>query len=54
MILSRGRRYIFIHIPKTGGTALALPTRGPGHEGEEDILIGDTPKARARKARIKG
>ena len=24
MILSRGRRYIFIHIPKTGGTALAL------------------------------
>ncbi|MFV2003185.1 MAG: Type II secretory pathway, pullulanase PulA, partial [Paracoccaceae bacterium] len=24
MILSRARRYLFIHIPKTGGTALAL------------------------------
>ena len=24
MILSRGRRFIFVHIPKTGGTALGL------------------------------
>ncbi|MBA4351550.1 MAG: Type II secretory pathway, pullulanase PulA, partial [Rhodobacter sp.] len=24
MILSRGRRYVFVHIPKTGGTALTL------------------------------
>ena len=28
MILSRGRRYIFIHIPKTGGTALTLALEG--------------------------
>lgn len=52
MILSRGRRYIFIHIPKTGGTALALALEARAMK--EDILIGDTPKARARKARIKG
>ena len=24
MIISRGRGYIFVHIPKTGGTAMAL------------------------------
>ena len=24
MIISRGRRFIFVHIPKTGGTALSL------------------------------
>ncbi len=28
MILSRGRRFIFVHIPKTGGTALTLALRG--------------------------
>jgi hypothetical protein len=52
MIISRARRYIFVHIPKTGGTALslALETRA----AKDDILIGDTPKARARKGRLKG
>ncbi len=52
MILSRGRRYIFVHIPKTGGTALTLALEARAMK--DDILIGDTPKARARKARLKG
>ena len=52
MILSRGRRYIFIHIPKTGGTALALALESRAMQ--DDVLIGDTPKARARKARLAG
>jgi hypothetical protein len=52
MILSRGRRYIFVHIPKTGGTALTLALEARAMK--DDILIGDTPKARARKGRLKG
>ncbi|AMY70656.1 sulfotransferase family 2 domain-containing protein [Frigidibacter mobilis] len=52
MIISRGRRYIFVHIPKTGGTALALALEARAMK--EDILIGDTPKARARRGRLKG
>lgn len=52
MILSRGRRFIFIHIPKTGGTALAMALEGRAMK--DDILIGDTPKARARRGRLKG
>ena len=52
MILSRGRRFIFIHIPKTGGTALTLALESRAMK--DDIIIGDTPKARARKARLKG
>ena len=52
MILSRGRRYIFVHIPKTGGTALSLPLESRAMK--DDILIGDTPKARARMRRWKG
>ena len=52
MILSRGRRFIFIHIPKTGGTALTLALEARAMK--DDILIGDTPKARARKGRLKG
>lgn len=52
MIISRGRRYIFVHIPKTGGTALgvALEARAMA----DDILVGDTPKARARAGRLEG
>ncbi|MCA0042860.1 sulfotransferase family 2 domain-containing protein [Celeribacter litoreus] len=51
MIISSGRRYIFVHIPKTGGTALsaALETRAKA----DDILIGDTPKAIRRRERVK-
>jgi hypothetical protein len=52
MIISRGRRYIFVHIPKTGGTALSLALEDRAMA--EDILIGDTPKAQRRRGRIKG
>jgi hypothetical protein len=52
MIISRGRRFIFVHIPKTGGTALAMALEARARK--DDILIGDTPKARARKGRIAG
>ena len=52
MILSRGRRFIFIHIPKTGGTTLALALEARAMK--DDVLVGDTPKARARKGRLKG
>lgn len=52
MIISPTRRFVFVHIPKTGGTSLslALESRVRG----DDILIGDTPKARARKRRLAG
>lgn len=52
MILSRGRRYIFVHIPKTGGTALTLALEARAMK--DDIIVGDTPKARARKGRLRG
>ena len=51
MIISPGRRYVFVHIPKTGGTALTLALEARAMK--DDILIGDTPKARARRARVK-
>lgn len=49
MIISSGRRYVFVHIPKTGGTALSLALEGRAMK--DDILIGDTPKAKARRKR---
>ena len=52
MIISRTRRFIFVHVPKTGGTALSLALEAKA--AKDDILIGDTPKARARAARWKG
>jgi len=51
MILSPGRSYVFIHIPKTGGTALALALESRAKA--DDIMLGDTPKARRRRQRIK-
>ncbi len=51
MIISRGRRYIFVHIPKTGGTSLALALEARAMK--DDILIGDTPKAVRRRGRVK-
>ncbi len=52
MIISHGRKYIFVHIPKTGGTALSLALEGRAMK--DDILIGDTPKAVRRRRRLKG
>lgn len=51
MIISRGRSYIFVHIPKTGGTSLALALEGRAMK--DDIMLGDTPKARQRRHRVK-
>jgi hypothetical protein len=50
MIISRGRRYIFVHIPKTGGTALSLALEARAMK--DDIIIGDTPKAQAHIAAL--
>jgi len=52
MIISHGRKYIFTHIPKTGGTALTLALEARAMK--DDILVGDTPKAVKRRGRIKG
>lgn len=52
MIISPGRGYIFVHIPKTGGTSMALALEAHAHR--DDILIGDTPKARRRRGRLAG
>ena len=49
MIISRGRGYIFVHIPKTGGTAMTLALEARAMK--DDVLIGDTPKARQRRKR---
>ncbi len=52
MIISPGRRFIFVHIPKTGGTSMTLALEGRAMK--DDILICDTPKAKRRKGRLKG
>ncbi|RMD92065.1 MAG: Type II secretory pathway, pullulanase PulA, partial [Alphaproteobacteria bacterium] len=52
MIISRARNYIFVHAPKTGGTSLSLALEAKA--ARDDILIGDTPKARARRRRLAG
>jgi hypothetical protein len=52
MIVSPGRGYVFVHIPKTGGTSMALALEARAMR--DDILIGDTPKARRRKRRLNG
>lgn len=52
MIISRGRGYVFVHVPKTGGTALTLALEARAKA--DDIIIGDTPKGRARRGRLAG
>lgn len=52
MIISRGRRYIFVHIPKTGGTSLALALEGRAMK--DDLMLGDTPKAMKRRRKLEG
>ena len=51
MIISRGRAYIFVHIPKTGGTSMALALEDRAMK--DDIMLGDTPKALKRRRRLK-
>lgn len=51
MILSLGRKYVFIHIPKTGGTALALALEARAMA--DDMMLGDTPKALKRRRRLR-
>lgn len=51
MILSRGRKYLFIHIPKTGGTSMALVLEARALK--DDLMLGDTPKARRRRHRLR-
>jgi len=52
MILSRGRGYLFIHIPKTGGTSMALALEARAMK--DDLMLGDTPKAKQRRHRLDG
>jgi len=51
MIISPSRRYVFVHAPKTGGTAMALALEA--RAAKDDIMAGDTPKAKARSRRLK-
>lgn len=52
MILSHGRGYAFVHIPKTGGTSLALALEARAMK--DDLMLGDTPKALKRRRRLRG
>jgi len=51
MIVSRGRQFIFVHIPKTGGTAMTLALEDRAMA--DDIIVADTPKGRQRRRRLK-
>jgi hypothetical protein len=52
MIISHGRKFVFVHIPKTGGTSLALALEGRAMK--DDLMLGDTPKAIKRRGKLAG
>lgn len=52
MIISFRHRYVFVHIPKTGGTSLTLALES--RLGKDDIVLSDTPKGRNRRRRVTG
>jgi hypothetical protein len=52
VIISSRRRFAFVHIPKTGGTSFMRAYED--RAAADDLLIGDTPKARRRKRRLEG
>ena len=52
MIVSPGRGYVFVHIPKTGGTSMALALENRARK--DDLMLGDTPKALKRRRRLAG
>jgi hypothetical protein len=52
VIISPKRRFAFVHIPKTGGTSFMRAYED--RAAADDVLIGDTPKARRRKKRLDG
>ena len=51
MIISFGRKYVFVHAPKTAGTSMALALESRAMK--DDIMLGDTPKAVKRRRRLK-
>jgi len=51
MIVSHRHRYVFVHIPKTGGTSLTLALEA--RVGRDDIILSDTPKGRNRRRRVR-
>ena len=51
MIISLGRKYIFVHAPKTAGTSMALALEARAMK--DDIMLGDTPKAVKRRKRLR-
>ncbi len=50
MIISPGRKFIFVHIPKTGGTSMALALEARAMK--DDMMLGDTPKAKKRRRKL--
>lgn len=52
MIISFGRKYVFVHVPKTGGTSMTLALEARAKR--DDVIVADTPKGRRRRRRLDG